>query len=97
MQNFLLQKNACKNKSSKNFDYLVRVHNDQVLELRGREGMSEWTFISQPNEKSHKRASTILQAAVHPEAFVLKFQFYTLPVPSRPHNSNPLSLRTRTK
>ena len=39
MQNFLLQKkNACKNKSPKIFDYLVRVHNDKGLELCGREG-----------------------------------------------------------
>ena len=38
-----------------------------------------------------------LVAAVHPEAFVLKFQFYTLSVPSRLHNSNPLSLWTRIK
>ena len=36
-------------------------------------------------------------AAVQLEAFVMKFQFYTLPVPSRPHNSNPWSLWTRTK
>ena len=38
MQNLLLQKNACKNKSSKIFDYLVRVHNDKGLELCRREG-----------------------------------------------------------
>ena len=38
MQNFLSQKNACKNKSSKIFDYLVRVHNDIGLELCEREG-----------------------------------------------------------
>ena len=39
MQNFLSQKkNACKNKSSKIFDYLARVHNDKGLELCGREG-----------------------------------------------------------
>ena len=37
MQNFLSQKNACKTKSSKIFDYLVRVHNDKGLELCGRE------------------------------------------------------------
>ena len=41
MQNFLSQKNACKNKSSKIFDYLVRVHNDQGLKLCGREGTSK--------------------------------------------------------
>ena len=42
MQSFLSQKkNAGKNKSSKIFDYLVRVHNDQGLELCGREGLSE--------------------------------------------------------
>ena len=42
MQNFLSQKkNACKNKSSKIFDYLVRVHNDQGLKLCGREGTGE--------------------------------------------------------
>ena len=83
--------------SSKIFDYLVRVHNDKGLEFYWREGTGEWTFISQPNERSHKRASTLLEAAVPPEAFVLKFQFYTLQVFSRPHNSNPLSLWTRTK
>ena len=60
MQNFFSQKNACKNKSSKIFDYLIRVHNDKGLELCGREGTCEWTFISQPNERSHKRASTLL-------------------------------------
>ena len=38
MQNFLSQKNACKNKSSKIFDYLVRVHNDKGLELCRRKG-----------------------------------------------------------
>ena len=41
MRNFLSQKNACKNKSSKIFDYLVRVHNDKGLELCGREGTDE--------------------------------------------------------
>ena len=41
MQNFLSQKNACKNKSSKIFDYLVRVHNDQGLKLCGRESTSK--------------------------------------------------------
>ena len=41
MQNFLSQKNACKNKSSKVFDYLVRVHNDKGLELCGREGTGD--------------------------------------------------------
>ena len=47
MQNFLSQKkNACKNKSSKKVDCLVLVHNDQGLELCGREGTSEWTIIS---------------------------------------------------
>ena len=97
MQNFLSQKNACKNKSSKIFDDLVRIHNDKGLELCGREGAGEWTFMSQPNERSHKRTSTLLEAAVPPKALVLKFQFYSLPVPSRPHNSNPLSFWTRTK
>ena len=44
MQNFLTQtKNACKNKSSKIFDYLVRVHNDKGLELCGREGTGKTT------------------------------------------------------
>ena len=37
MQNFLSQKNACKNKSSKIFDYLVSVQNDQGLKLCWRE------------------------------------------------------------
>ena len=46
MQNFLSQKNSGKNKSPKTFDYLVRVHNDKGLDLCGREGTSEWTFIS---------------------------------------------------
>ena len=41
LQNFLSQKNAYKNKSSTIFDYLVRVHNDQGLELCGREGTGE--------------------------------------------------------
>ena len=41
MQNFLSQKNACKNKSSKIFDHLVRVHNNKGLELCGREGTGE--------------------------------------------------------
>ena len=41
MQNFLSQKNACKNKSSKIFEYLVRVRNDQGLKLCGREGRGE--------------------------------------------------------
>ena len=39
--------NACKNKSSKIFDYLVRVHNEQRLELCGREGTGKvynWNF-----------------------------------------------------
>ena len=35
------KKNACKNKSSKIFDYLVRVHNDQGLKLCGRESTSK--------------------------------------------------------
>ena len=40
MRNFLSQKkNACKNKSSKIFDYLVRVLNDKRLKLCGRESM----------------------------------------------------------
>ena len=70
VQNFVTQKcwcksscrrkNAYKNKSSKIFDYLVRVHNDKGLELCGREGSSKWTFVSQPNERSHKRASTVV-------------------------------------
>ena len=34
MQNFLSEKRACKNKSSKIFGYLVRVHNDKGLELQ---------------------------------------------------------------
>ena len=34
----IAKKNACKNKSSKLFDYLVQVHNDKRLELCGREG-----------------------------------------------------------
>ena len=38
---FCRKKNVCKNKSSKIFDYLVRVHNDQGLELCGREGTGE--------------------------------------------------------
>ena len=48
MQNFWSQKkkNACKNNLSKIFDYLVRVHNDKELELWGRGGTGEWTFIS---------------------------------------------------
>ena len=46
MQNFLSQKNACKNKSSKIFDYLVCVHNVKGLKLCGREGTSESAFIS---------------------------------------------------
>ena len=54
------KKNVCKIKSSKIFDYLFRVHNDKGLELRGRKGMGEWTFISQPDERSHKQASTLL-------------------------------------
>ena len=37
MQNFLSQKNACKNKSSKIFDFIIRGHNDKGLELCGRE------------------------------------------------------------
>ena len=41
MQNFLSQKNAGKNKPQKIFDYLVRVHDDKGLELRGREGTGE--------------------------------------------------------
>ena len=42
MQNFLLQKkNLCKNKSSKIFDCLARVHNDKGLELCGGEGTGE--------------------------------------------------------
>ena len=41
MQNFFSQKSACKNKWSKIFDYLVRVHNDKGLELCGREGLGE--------------------------------------------------------
>ena len=97
MQNFLLQKNTCKNKLSKVFDYLVRVHNDKGLKLCEREGTGERIFIFWPFERSHKQASTLLQAAVHPEAFVLKFQFCMLPVPSGSHNFNPLSLWTRTK
>ena len=79
------------------YDYLVRVHNDERLELCERERRGEWTFIFQPNKRSHKRASTLLEAAVQPEAFVLKFQLYTLPVPFCPHNSNLSSLWTRTK
>ena len=75
MQNFLSQKNASKNKSSKIFDYFVRVHNDKGLELCRPKGTGEWIFIFQPYEKSHKRASTSLEATVFPEAFVLKFQF----------------------
>ena len=51
--------NACKIKSSKIIAYFVRVHNDKGLELCGREGTGEWTFIFQPNERSHKRASTL--------------------------------------
>ena len=39
---FLVAKtNAGKNKSSKLIDYLVCVHNDQGLELCGREGTGE--------------------------------------------------------
>ena len=38
MQNFLSQKKRVKNKSSKIFDYLVRVHNDKGMELCRREG-----------------------------------------------------------
>ena len=41
MQNSLSQKNACKNKSSKIFHYLVRVHNYKGSELCGREGTGE--------------------------------------------------------
>ena len=41
VQNFLSQKNACISKSSKIFDYLVRVHSDTALELFGREGTGE--------------------------------------------------------
>ena len=63
----------CENKSSKIFVYLVRVHKDKGLELDGQEGTSEWIFISQSNKRSHKQASTLLYAAVHTEAFVLKF------------------------
>ena len=48
MQNFLSQKNACKNKSSKIVAYLVRVHNDKGLELYGREGTGEWTLFPSP-------------------------------------------------
>ena len=40
-QNLLSLKNACKNKLSKLFDYLVRVHNNQGLELCVREGTGE--------------------------------------------------------
>ena len=59
-QNCLSKKHACKNKSSKIFDYLVRVHNDKGLELCGQKGTGDGTFISKPNERSHKRASTLL-------------------------------------
>ena len=38
MQNFLSQKNACKYKSSKIFDDLVRVRDEKGLELSGQEG-----------------------------------------------------------
>ena len=69
MQNFLRKKKVCKNKSSKIFDYLVGVHNDKGLELCWREDMGEWTFISQPNERSHKRANILLEAAVPPKSF----------------------------
>ena len=41
MQSFLLQKNVCKNKSSKTFDYLVRANIDKGLEFCGREGTGE--------------------------------------------------------
>ena len=41
MRNFLSQNQACKNKSSKIFDYLVRVHDDKGSEICGQEGMGK--------------------------------------------------------
>ena len=41
MQNFFSQKNSCKNKSSKIFDFLVRVHNNKRLKLCRWEGVGE--------------------------------------------------------
>ena len=48
MQNFLSQKKRVQNKSSKIFDYLVRVHNDQGLELCGHEDTGEEPSFSSP-------------------------------------------------
>ena len=53
------RKTRAKINRQKYLTILVRVHNDERLALCGREGTGEWTFIFQPNERSHKRASTL--------------------------------------
>ena len=91
------KKNACKNKSSKIFDYLVRVHNDKGLELCGREGtgkVQNWNF------KTKASGCTAAYSKVPARLWDLSLGWEMKvhsPVPSRSHNSNPLSLWTRTK
>ena len=54
IQIFFMQKNACKNKLSKIFGYLVRVHNDERLELCWREGNRQSIQLELQNESLSK-------------------------------------------
>ena len=98
MQNFLSQKkNACKNKSSKIFDYLVRVHNDERLELCGWEGTGKvynWNFKTKASGCT--AACSKVLARIRDLLLGWKIKVHS-PVHSRPHNSNLSSLWTRTK
>ena len=97
MQNFLSEKSACKNKSSKIFDYLVRVHNDKGLELCEREGTGK---VQNCNFKTKTLGCKAAYNKVLAQLWDLSLCWemkVNSTVPSPPHNFNPLSLQARTK